>query len=192
MIFELTPQHFSDVIQLANAVHGDNYLNTGLLSVMSQQGIKNGINASFVAVDINEKLMGYRISFAAGQWQPDSWCSEKLWPVALNDMAYFKSVSVDPSMRGKGIASALLRRSVQALQLQGALAGIAHIWRESPGNAAERYFSQAGAKVLKVHPNRWQHLSAQGYICPCCGSLCCCSAAEMVLMFEEPGQCTIP
>ena len=185
MLSELTPQHFFDVIQLANAVHGENYLDTDILLAMYQQGIKNGINASFIAVDVNEKLVGYRISFAAGQWQPDKWCSEALWPVALNNMAYFKSVSVDPAARGKGVASALLNRSIQALQAQGATAGVAHIWRESPGNAAERYFSHAGGTVLNVHPNRWQHLSAQGYICPRCGTLCCCSAAEMVLMFEE-------
>ncbi|MBU1309007.1 MAG: GNAT family N-acetyltransferase, partial [Gammaproteobacteria bacterium] len=112
-------------------------------------------------------------------------CSTVLWSVPVEQMAYFKSVAVAASMRGKGVASALLKASAQVLAHQGARAGLAHIWRESPGNAAERYFSYAGARLLKVHPQRWRHLSVTaGYICPLCGNLCNCSAAEMELLFK--------
>ena len=129
-------------------------------------------------------LIAQSHTFAAGQWHSDSWCSEALWPVPLDRMAYFKSVGVALAARGQGVASALLRQSVQALKQQGALAGLAHIWRESPGNAAQRYFSQAGATLLKVHPDKWRHLSeSAGYHCPVCGALCRCSAADMVLVF---------
>ena len=184
-ITELSSSHFSSVVTLANQVHGDNYLDETNLAVMSRQGIKKGINASFVALDSNSVVVGFRLSFAPGQWQPDQWCSLPLWPVPANTMAYFKSVGVAESARGQGVASALLKRSVSALQLQGATAGLAHIWRESPGNAAELYFRHAGAALLKVHPNRWRHLSETvGYLCPICGDLCSCSAAEMVLTFD--------
>jgi ribosomal protein S18 acetylase RimI-like enzyme len=183
-IVELMPIHFAAVIALANRIHGDNYLDLPTLTLMHQQGIKQGHNASFIALDELSDIVGYRLSFAPAQWQPDLWCSQELWPVAADNMAYFKSVGVAPSQRGKGVASALLRRSVSALKQQGAKAGLAHIWRESPGNAAERYFSHAGASLLKVHPDRWRHLSETiGYCCPLCGELCRCSAAEMVLVF---------
>jgi ribosomal protein S18 acetylase RimI-like enzyme len=183
-IVELMSEHFSPVILLANQIHGDNYLDTAALTQMQQQGIKQGVNASFVALDDKHNIVGYRLSFSAGQWQPDIWCSQALWPVLADKMAYFKSVGVAASQRGKGIASALLQHSVSALQQQGAAAGLAHIWRESPGNAAERYFSHAGATVLKIHPDRWRHLSeTAGYHCPRCGALCRCSAAEMLLRF---------
>lgn len=184
-ILELTPIYFADVVALANQIHGDNYLAAESLLQMQQQGIKQGINASFVALNEQGQVIGYRLSFAAGQWQPDKWCSVPLWPVMVSDMAYFKSVGVSPAARGQGVASALLRQSAAALSQQGATAGLAHIWRESPGNAAERYFSHAGARLLKVHADRWRHLSEfEGYICPRCGALCRCSAAEMVLLFN--------
>ncbi|MCS4309043.1 GNAT superfamily N-acetyltransferase [Rheinheimera pacifica] len=184
-ITELTPAFFPAVVSLANTIHGDNYLSHTNLAAMQLQGIARGINASFVAVDEQQQLVGYRLSFAAGQWQSDNWCSEALWPVARADMAYFKSVGVSAGQRGKGIASSLLRASVTALKQQGAKAGLAHIWRESPGNAAQRYFSRAGAVLVKVHPQRWRHLSETvGYFCPVCGALCNCSAAEMVLTFN--------
>jgi GNAT superfamily N-acetyltransferase len=184
-IVELTSEYFAAVITLANQIHGNNYLDLAALTQMQSQGVKQGINASFVAVEA-QQLIGYRLSFAAGQWQTDAWCSETLWPVAANRMAYFKSVGVCPEQRGKGVASALLQKSVAALTQQGAAAGLAHIWRESPGNAAQRYFTHAGAKLVKTHPDRWRHLSETvGYDCPLCGSLCRCSAAEMVLSFTQ-------
>lgn len=184
-LLHLTEHHFLPVIALANQVHGDNYLDLESLQPMHAQGLKDGHNASFVALDEQGIVVGYRLSFAPGQWQVDKWCSVDLWPVEPADMAYFKSVAVAPAMRGKGIASGLLQASATVLAKQGAKAGLAHIWRESLGNAAERYFSHAGATLLKVHPNRWRHLSEAGYLCPRCGELCSCSAAEMVLRFEE-------
>ena len=137
-ITELTSVFFPAVIKLANQIHGDNYLSLINLTQMQQQGITQGINASFVALNAQQQVVGYRLSFAAGQWLHDNWCSEALWPVPAEQMAYFKSVGVCPSQRGKGIASQLLKTSIAALQQQGATAGLAHIWRESPGNAAER------------------------------------------------------
>ena len=184
LIRNLTSGDYAAVVQLANAIHGDNYLDVDSLKQMHKQGIKANTDACFVALDDNEQIVGYRISFAAGQWIQDEWCSVELWPFAADDMAYFKSVGVLSEMRGKGIASALLQHSIEALKQQGAKAGLAHIWRESPGNAAERYFSYAGAKLIKVHPDRWRHLSETiGYCCPRCGELCRCSAAEMILVF---------
>lgn len=185
-LIPLDTDKFAAVIALANQVHGDNYLDSVSLQQMSLQGIKQGLNASLVAVDDNGAVVGYRLSFAPGQWQLDQWCSPGLWSVLPDNMAYFKSVAVAPSVRGQGVATALLKASARILVRQGAGAGLAHIWRESPGNAAERYFSYAGATLLKVHPLRWRHLSeTAGYICPLCGSLCSCSAAEMELKFKD-------
>ncbi|KKO46477.1 acetyltransferase [Arsukibacterium ikkense] len=185
-IAEMSANFFPQVIKLANQVHGDNYLNLAQLTALHQRGIKDGIDASYVAL-LESKVVGYRLSFAAGQWPLDQWCSVNLWPVLPDKMAYFKSVAVAPELQGQGLGSTLLKASIAALTQQGATAGLAHIWRESPGNGAERYFSKAGATLLKVHPDRWLHLSeTAGYICPICGNRCHCSAAEMALLF--PGK----
>lgn len=182
---ELSENYFSAVVALANSIHGDNYLSLAQLQLMQLQGVKQGINASFIAVD-RARVVGYRLSFSPEQWQIDHWCSEGSWPVAVKQMAYFKSVGVVASYRGKGVAKNLLRLSIQALQQQGATAGLAHIWRESPGNTAQLYFTKAGAKLINIHPERWRHLSETlGYNCPRCGQTCLCSAAEMALLFAE-------
>lgn len=181
-LYTLEPEFYQEVVGLANTVHGEGYLTFTDLASMVAQGCQKGKNASFVAV-VNNKVVGYRLSFAAGQWQPDQWCSVEHWPVTFATMAYFKSVAVSPTLQGYGIGQALLQQSSRILAQQGAKAGLAHLWRESPNNSAVRYFSKAGGKLIAIHNKRWQHLSAQGYICPRCNVLCSCSAAEMMLFF---------
>lgn len=183
-IAALTPSHHDAVIALANSVHGAGYLSAPRLSHFINQGIKAGINASAVAL-LNNQVVGYRLSFAPGCWQPDKWCSVAQWPVPLSQLAYFKSVAIAPELQGRGIGQALLKHSIVKLAAQGAVAGVAHLWRESPHNSAVKYFARAGASVVAIHENRWQHLSAQGYTCPRCQALCCCSAAEMLLTFTQ-------
>lgn len=178
----LQPQDVADVTKLATLVHGAGYTEPQQLASWAAQGTKAGYSACLVA-EVNQQIVAYRISFAAGQWQTDQWCSVTRWPVSMHKMAYFKSVAVHPAWQGQGIGQQLLQDSIRLLKQQGAEAGLAHLWRESPNNSAVRYFSKAGGHLLQIHPNRWQHLSAAGYQCPRCGAWCCCSAAEMVLAF---------
>ncbi|TMP80774.1 GNAT family N-acetyltransferase [Pseudoalteromonas phenolica] len=180
----LTTDHFQDVITLANLVHGDNYMDEASLSKMHQQGIKHEINASFVAINKQSELVGFRLSYAAEQWDIDKWCSPKLWPVLPSQMAYFKCIAVSEKAQGQGIGPKLLHASIVALRQQGALAGVAHLWKQSPGNGAVKYFTKAGGELVKLHDNRWTELcDTQGYVCTVCESSCQCQAAEMALLF---------
>lgn len=172
------------LIRLAINVHGKGYLDHALLQQFIELGCVGGLNASFVAYQ-NTKLVGYRLSFSPKRWQPDRWCSPDLWPVPKDEMAYFKSVAVEPGLQGQGIGSALLKASIEVLLLQGATAGLAHLWQQSPGNSAVRYFTKAGGKLIAVHQDKWLALSLNdGYFCPVCQGECHCSAAEMVLPFK--------
>lgn len=180
----LTPLDFVEVIALGNLVHGDNYLNHESLELYYNRGIKNNVNASFVVRDDNNSLIAFRLTFAAGNWPLDHWCSHQLWPVNKADMAYFKTSAIVDSEQGKGIGGAMLKASIEALKQQGAKAGVTHLWRQSPGNAAVKYFSKAGGTLIKVHPDRWlQNCINDGYVCTLCGNECHCEAAEMVLTF---------
>ena len=184
---ELQPEHFADVIALGNLVHGDGYLTAALIAKYHQQGIAKGINAGHVAYR-GQEIVGFRLAFAAGQWQSDQWSSPELWPVAPEHMAYFKCNTIAPTLQGAGIGGKLLQLSIQALQAQGAKAGIAHLWMQSPGNAAVKYFSKHGGMLVKVHPDKWRADSLNGYECVICGYDCHCSAAEMVLEFTKKNQ----
>ncbi len=179
----LTPEYFAQVIELGNVVQGDNYLTNASLADYYERGLLNNNNASWIAL-YNNKVVGFRLTFAHGKWDIDKWCTPAQWPVAQDNVCYFKCNTVDESMQGCGIGSKLLALSIETAEKQGAKAGLAHIWLASPGNSAFRYFSKNGGKLIMRHPNKWRHSSLhEGYICPVCPGHCECEGAEMMLVF---------
>lgn len=182
-IVPLEIKHFEQAVALGNLVHGDNYLDLAKLTAMQKKALKNGINANFVAIE-DEHVIGLRLSYAASNWPLDKWCTTSKWPCAQADMAYFKCIAISPEHQGKGIGPQLLTASINALKSQGAKAGIAHLWMQSPGNGAVKYFTKAGGVMINEHKNRWlDDCINDGYICTICGNRCSCSAAEMALVF---------
>ncbi len=179
------PEHFEPVIALGNYVHGDNYLDQQSAEKLYYSSFHNDINASWVALDEN-KLIGFRLTIAAPNWQTDKWCSPQKWQFPKEQVCYFKCNTVDEHYRGYGLGSKLLRYSVEQAKKQGSKAGLAHIWLASPGNSAYRYFSKCGGKTIQEHPGKWKQLALEeGYICPVCPGICECVAAEMLLDFSE-------
>lgn len=183
-IIPLIEHYYQQAIALANLVHGDNYLDLANLIEMQSKATKSGINANFIALE-DGNVVGLRLSYAANQWPLDEWCSPSLWPCQEDKMAYFKCIAVAPNQQGKGIGPKLLNASIEALKQQGAKAGIGHLWQQSPGNGAVKYFTNAGGKLIKEHKNRWYNCSIEeNYHCTICGVPCYCSAAEMVIEFS--------
>lgn len=181
---QLEHKHFDGVLALGNDVHGDNYLDEESLLKIYENSWQQNINASWVAINEHNGLIGFRLTLAPSKWEVDKWCSESLWPFPKSETCYFKCNTVAESARGKGVGSTLLKKSIATVKLQGAKAGLAHIWLASPGNSAFKYFSANGGKLIKEHPNKWQHHSIEdAYLCPVCGELCECKAAEMLLTF---------
>lgn len=178
----MTEEDFDNVISLGTEVHGEGYIDPDKAAKWFQLGLKDGTNANFVAYD-NNKLVGFRLTFAANNWQTDEWCSVDKWPFLPEHVCYFKCNTVDASYRGFGIGSKLLKLSVAAAVKQGAKAGVSHLWMQSPGNSAVKYFTKCGGTLIKEHPDRWNELSALGYLCPICHDDCHCSAAEMMIRF---------
>ena len=174
---------FSAVITLATTVHGVGYIDIDMLTAWHQQGIKNAINSGYVAYD-GERLVGYRITFAAGQWDIDQWSTPESWQQPKEQVCYFKCNTVDIDYRGCGIGAQLLKLSSEAAHQQGASAGIAHLWHQSPGNSAVEYFTHCGGVSIKTHHSRWNADCEQGYICTICGNDCHCDAQEMIIYFE--------
>lgn len=179
----LDSDDFSQVIALANLVHGDGYLDQQNMALWHQRGIEKDINAGYVVYD-QDKLIGFRLTFAAGLWQPDAWCSPLLWQSPIDKTCYFKCNTVNEAYRGHGIGSKLLRLSIAAAKQQGAMAGISHLWQQSPGNSAVKYFTKCGGQLIKLHPDKWHQDSLNGYCCTLCGYNCHCEAAEMIIHFD--------
>ncbi len=179
----ITLADFSKVIALGNQVHGEGYLNNTNLTAWVNKGITEKANAGYVAYD-GEQLVGFRLTYAIGQWQIDKWCSPKLWRVPSEQVCYFKCNTVAGSHRGLGIGKKLLRLSIEAAKQQGATAGASHLWKQSPNNSAVMYFSKCGGEHVTSHPDKWHLDSKNGYDCILCGFDCHCEAAEMIIYFD--------
>jgi len=180
----LTTEYFPQVITLANLVHGDGYLDNKSLQQWTNKGIVNDINSSFVAI-LDDKVVGFRSTYSAKQWKIDQWCSPQLWQVDSNKCCYFKCNTVDEKYRGLGIGKKLLQLAIEGATKQGAVAGISHLWKQSPNNSAVSYFTKCGGNLVKSHPGKWNEESKQGYNCILCGHDCHCEAAEMIIYFDK-------
>jgi len=180
----LTAEYFPQVIILANLVHGDGYLNLESLEQWTNKGIVNNNNSSFVAL-LDDKVVGFRSTYSAKQWKIDQWCSPALWQVDCMKCCYFKCNTVDERFRGLGIGKKLLQLAIEGAKQQGAVAGISHLWKQSPNNSAVSYFTKCGGNLVKSHPGKWNEESKQGYNCILCGHDCHCEAAEMIIYFDE-------
>ncbi|RJY15040.1 GNAT family N-acetyltransferase [Parashewanella spongiae] len=177
-------EDFEQVIELGNLVHGAGYLDFQSLSDIYFKGIKNDINANFVALD-EQRLLGFRLTYAADKWSIDKWCSIAQWGIKPELVCYFKCNTVAENARGKGLGGLLLSKSIEAARQQGAKAGLAHLWKQSPQNSAVRYFTKAGGKLIKEHQERWSWENmSRHYNCILCAGDCRCTACEMLLNFE--------
>lgn len=184
MIEILAPSHFEDVISLGNQVHGVGYLDPISLQSLYTKGLKNDINANFVAYQ-DGKLIGFRLTYAPGNWQTDQWCTPDAWGIELERVCYFKCNTVHEQYRGMGVGGKLLSASIAATKRQGAKAGVSHLWKDSPNNSAVKYFTKAGGMLVKEHPERWNDTEEHpDYICVLCGEDCHCTACEMLLIFK--------
>lgn len=181
---EMLPSDFEGIIELGNHVHGDGYLDSTNIQLWFDKGFRHDINSSFVAYD-KDRIIGFRISFSPGNWSPDKWYSPELWKTSLDSTAYFKCNTVDEHYRGLGIGSKLLALSIDNLKAQGALSGVSHLWRQSPGNSAVKYFTKCGGELIKDHPDKWHQDSVDGYECKLCKNDCHCVAAEMIIYFNH-------
>ncbi|MBE8167041.1 MAG: GNAT family N-acetyltransferase [Shewanella sp.] len=177
-------EDFEQIIKLGNLVHGEGYLDFKSLTDIYSKGIKNGINAHFVALEKN-RLLGFRLTYAAGQWPLDKWCSVNQWNIEPDLVCYFKCNTVVEDARGKGLGGLLLSKSVEAARQQGAEAGLAHLWKQSPQNSAVRYFTKAGGQLIQEHQSRWSWDNmSRHYNCILCAGDCHCTACEMLLNFK--------
>ena len=184
----LSADDFTAVIAMGNLVHGDNYLDNAGIREIYRRSLKQELNASLVAYH-GDRLVGFRLTYAPGNWQVDRWCSPDKWRVPAELCCYFKCATIDSNYRQLGLGSRLLRMSADVARRQGAAAGISHVWMQSPGNAAYGYFTRAGGHLVATHADRWnEDCHTDNYVCTICGNDCHCDAGEMILYFDEISQ----
>lgn len=184
-IYNLREDDFAAVAALGNKINGDNYLDADTCAKIMRGSCKLGLSCSYVAYE-GKTLIGFRLTYAPGQWNIDQrFCPDK-WKVPQEQVCLFKSNMIDESYRGRGLGPLLLKHSIETVKQQGAVAGVTHIWMQSPGNSAYKYFTKAGGELIMIHPDHWHNdFSDFGYVCTLCGEDCHCDGAEMILYFKE-------
>jgi ribosomal protein S18 acetylase RimI-like enzyme len=127
-LVQLAPWHFDAIIALGNEVHGENYLDPSQMEDLYAKSWSKQINASWVAVSSRSKenlpltnpnritpdgcLVGFRLTISAGNWMPDKWCTPKQWQHSAEQVCYFKCNTIDSALRGQGLGSRLLEKSI--------------------------------------------------------------------------------
>jgi len=189
-IYNFTERDWSSVIALGNKVNGENYLNFREIEKVFFKGLDRGLNCSYVAYEGERskggKLIGYRLTYAPGNWEVDKWCTVDAWGVPPEKVAYLKSIAVEEDYRKQGIGIKLLNKSIETVSQMGGVAAVTHIWINSPGGSAMKYIAKAGGHFVKEHKNKWlEDCITSDYRCTIHGNYCTCSAAEMILYFGE-------
>ena len=184
-VYYLEEKDFDNVIELGGKINGENYLNHDTLRKVLRKSRSKDVCCSRVLYELSSKeLVGFRLTYAPGKWEPDKWCSVDKWGIPASEICYFKANMIDKDHRGAGLGSWLLALSISDTAKQGAKAGVTHIWSQSPENSAYNYFVKAGGQVIKNHPSRWnEDCKNDGYICVYCGNDCHCDGIEMILYF---------
>ena len=158
---------------------GKNYFSEKDLNEIIDLSIKDGFNASFLAIEDNE-LVGIRLTYAPGSWvnKIPQGLSPNLWKVEKNEVAYFKSLFIKEEYQGKGLGKKLSYESIKVLLKMGAKAIVCHSWIESPNDSSRRYLKKMGFEKIKEHPLFWSSLD---YECVrCTPKKCACTALEMI------------
>lgn len=175
--------HVEKVLLFADRFIGQDYFTTAELDLTVENSVdpKAKTNCSFVLIDENENLKGFRLTLPPGNWSHKTTAlqglSQSLWKVPLEKTAYFQTVLVDPELRGQGFAVRLSTKSFEALKKTDAEAVVCHSWKESPGQSSRLYLESLGFQAIKEYPHFWTDID---YSCILCGNPCGCTAVEMI------------
>lgn len=172
----------NDALQLksfTDRVIGAGYYSVEELESKIQQSTVEGRCTSFLLTD-GKEILGLRLTFPPKAWSKGKGeqLSPHLWNVSPDNMAYFQSLFLDPSLTGQGWGAKLSQASIESLRKLGAKGIVCHSWKESPHNSSSRYLQKLGFKTVAEHPLYWKNVD---YVCTRCGKPCLCTAEEMVL-----------
>ena len=169
------------VSRVADSSAGSDYYSTGeVLATLARAQAPSGRALAYVAVAEGEGVVGFRFTLAPGTWSHGRGrgLSPQRWPAPIERTGYFLSCFINPAWTGRGIGQTLARQALEDLRVEGALAVVAHCWKESPHGSSMRYLERLGFEPVDEHPDYWIEVD---YVCAVDGKPCRCTAVEMVL-----------
>jgi len=187
--YNLWSHDFMRIQMLSDLVNGKDAVSFASLEEALRRGIDQGLNCNYVVYDKSpdqNKLVGFRLTYAPGMWEPTKYHSPDKWKVDPIRVCRFNSVAVHPDYRLRGIGRQLMEKSIETAKQLGAKAGVTHVWMESPDNSAYEYWARLGGELVRIWPNKWaEEYKERKVICAADGENCACTGAEMILYFRE-------
>ena len=161
---------------------GSNYFTKAELRSALILGVQDEHNASFLALDNEDQIIGIRITYLPGEWIQDEhliqYVTPHEWKAPKSRVAYFKSHFVTEKYQHQGIGRELNLRSLEVLSKLGVLAVACHAWVESPANSSIKHLEKMKFEPVATHKNFWFF---HNYECiKCAPKNCECSAQEMI------------
>lgn len=175
----MTLEDVEGVSALADRLVGDAYYTPQSVAETLEQSTVNARVFSYVAT-LDEDLVAFRFVLPPGRWEHGrgEGLAPNRWKAPLDRTAYFQSCFVDHSAMGQGIGRQLAHRALLDLKNHGALAVVAHSWKESPHQSSLRYLTRLGFEPVAEHLEYWVDVD---YTCSLDGKPCHCTAIEVVL-----------
>lgn len=181
-IVPFTENYITEVKKFLDIYSGEDYLTEiELKNIVKNKSVFANMNASFLALNKENKVIAIRISYAPSKWinKNIKGLSFDKWTCHKDTVAKFHCLFVDKEYQGQGIGPKLSNESILHLKEMGAKAIICHSWLESPNNSSQRYLKKYGFESVSIHKDFWKELD---YFCSGCSlSPCICSAEEMIL-----------
>lgn len=158
---------------------GMNYFSLEELQQCYQKSLVDGVMCSFVLVDDENGIHGFRLAYPPGAWSKGkgSKLRPDLWNVPLEKVGYFQSLFLAPEAQGQGWGPQLSEAAIECFKKLGTLAIVTHAWKESPNNSSIRYLTKFGFQSVTTHPEYWVDID---YECIRDGNPCRCTAEEMI------------
>lgn len=178
-IRELKENDLIAVKAFTDGTIGKNYFSVEELQECFSKSLSQGVMCSFVLVDEQDQIHGFRLAYPPGTWSKGkgSVLRADLWKVPLDKVAYFQSLFLASDAQGQGWGPLLSEAAITAFRKLGAEAIVTHAWKESPNNSSIRYLSKFGFESVATHPEYWIDVD---YECVRDGRPCRCTAEEMI------------
>lgn len=181
---QIRPLEISDLKAakaFTDATIGANYYSESEWEEIFRKSMKDGRQCTLVLADDSSLIRGVRITYPPGNWQKGKGkgLHPEKWGVALEHVAYFQSIFLDPQITGGGWGRKMSLRAIEILRELKAHAIVTHSWKESPNDSSGRYLRSLGFEMVATHPLYWHDVD---YHCAGCGKKpCVCTAEEMIL-----------
>ncbi|MEU6564861.1 GNAT family N-acetyltransferase [Nocardia nova] len=123
-----------------------------------------GVADATIRTEMNRSLSALRVAEDSGAEETVGW---------------FRTVVVDPAVRGQGIGDRCVKAGLEFLDEQLCRTTYAVSWVSGIGHQSEGLLTRNGFTALGVIPNYWSDVVDYQGSCAVCGTPCRCSAILM-------------